>query len=230
MSALQSLSPIANINRYGDRHHRPRIPYYANQLFESGLCGNVSHIQTCVDSVIRTWPTIPNTVTLQVIMPLMQGRHWNLLALEEKRRIQERIHATTKISFPDVDINSTDESIGVTLDQARAQRPAALPSQPSEIGRSFQSLVEERPSADSIGVEMLSEPNIFESEMAWQPIPDLMYGAVFTNFVKPVHYNSVPNLGYRTTSTTDIQPGTFSNRNWYDHNMTGLFSATGMDS
>jgi hypothetical protein len=172
---------------------------------------------------------IPKTVTLQVIMPLMQGRHWDLLASEEKKRSQERIYATAKISFPDVDINVTDDFIGVTLDQVCAQRPAALPSQLSEIGRSLQSLEGERPSADSISLEMLSEPNVLESEMAWQPVPDLMYGAMLTSFVKPMHYSSASDPGYRTTSTPDIQTETFSNRNWHDHSMTGLFSATGMD-
>ncbi|KAF2803579.1 uncharacterized protein BDZ99DRAFT_468120 [Mytilinidion resinicola] len=183
---------------YGDRHHRPRIPYYANQLFEAGLCEDATLVQTCADSIIQTWPVIPKTVTLQVATALMQGKHWDLLSSEAKRKTEERISLIMEAFFPNLTINSSHSSTGMPPDRAGDTSPAESPSERGPIGISSQPLEEERPSADSIGDKshMQSDPSVLESEMAWYPAPDLMYGTMFTSFVEPIYDSAFSNGGW----------------------------------
>ena len=153
-------------------------------------------MQPCVDGIVKTWPVIPKTVSLQVIMPLMQGKYWDLLKPEEKTRTQTRVYATEKNSFPSLEINSSKEVGGVTLGQICPQRPAATQTELGETRQPFQSLDGEMSSADFISDEMRSGSDALETGMAHDPVLDLMYGTMFTSFVQPMSYDAVPGPGY----------------------------------
>ncbi|KAF2497902.1 hypothetical protein BU16DRAFT_537494 [Lophium mytilinum] len=182
---------------YGDRHHRPRIPYYANQLFEAGLCGDTSRIQTCVDNVIQSWPVIPKTVTLQVVASLMQGKHWDLLSPEAKRKTEERIDITMEAFFPNATSSSSDDSTSLLSTQTRGPSPTGSLTERSPIDLLPQS-TEESTSAAAINIEndLQLKPNGMESEMAWYPVPDLMYGTMFTSYMEPIYGSALPSDGW----------------------------------
>jgi len=172
---------------------------------------------------------IPNTVTLQVILPLTQGKYWDLLNAEEKQRTQARLSANTGLLLLEVDTSSRDEYIGVTEAQMCAHRPTEPPSPVNESERHLQPPGEEIVSRNTSGFEMGDEPSGFESNNIWDPFPDLLDGTTFTSFVKPVLCAAPSTLGSQSFFATGVQTNDCTNHTGHDESRSGLMDVSGTD-
>jgi hypothetical protein len=116
-----------------------------------------------------------------------------LLASSGKKKAKVQEYASTKSPYPGANIDSTDNSTMVTADQDSASRAARLPSHLRNIAQSshsFQFFDGERPNAKVVGDETPWAPDVPEPETSWYPVPDLMYGTMFTSFLEPRYDNA----------------------------------------
>ena len=172
---------------------------------------------------------IPNTVILQIILPLTQGKCWDLLSAEEKERTHARLSAKTGLSLLEDNTGSRNEYGSVTEAQTCAHRLTEPPSPVNDSGRLFQLPGEERVSTDTCGFEVGNQPSAFELNDFWDPFPDLLDGTTFTNFVNPVFCaapstsaaQAFPAIELRTTDCRD-QIG-------HDESRPGLMDVSGTD-
>ncbi|KAI9148384.1 hypothetical protein HJFPF1_12216 [Paramyrothecium foliicola] len=165
-----------------DRHHRPYIPLRASQILKSGLCANDERIEKCVDTIINTWPMIPEPVTTQIITSLVQNKCWGLLSPEEQCKMRGTAFTMAKRLAIDASAKAQESEM-----EQLGTLHGTLPNDKSDSVAAEEHQAETPHSTRSSGYQGLDLEAFLSMEGygADTYVPDLMHGTLFASFLEP---------------------------------------------